>query len=336
MVESQPSSDADCDVEGQTDEGASASPPSGTAAENPAAPRSGAASSGSPMSQTSQTTADSKSVTRHSKGGKGGSPEAEEGGKLAGKDDEKIAGGAAEDQAPSLPMENFWYRAGWLILLLICQSTSAIVLEGFQLLIRKHPVVVYYLTMLVGAGGNAGCQSAVLVIRQLAIARVRGSPDDNSVVGYVFGEICTGAKLALVIGFVCFLRLTLFHVSGLECLAICLSMFTIVFVSVILGTALPLLLDRLRVDPGHGGAAIQVVMDVTGVTLTCIICCLVLDVPIWPALVHDPALMDIGISGAVGPHIQRDGSIHRLVPAGTQLRGTLVASKLVAHPIVAQ
>lgn len=45
----------------------------------------------------------------------------------------------------------------------------------------------------------------------------------------------------------------------------------IVFTSTALGAALPLFLSQLGVDPAHAGATIQVLMDVSGVALTCVI-----------------------------------------------------------------
>lgn len=47
-----------------------------------------------------------------------------------------------------------------------------------------------------------------------------------------------------------------------------------------IGTALPLLFQRLRIDPAHAGATIQVAMDGIGVTLTCVVSCLVLGLPL--------------------------------------------------------
>ena len=59
-------------------------------------------------------------------------------------------------------------RAGVLVGLLVFQSCSSFILASFEKLLQKHSVVVFFLTMLVGAGGNAGNQAAVLVIRGLA------------------------------------------------------------------------------------------------------------------------------------------------------------------------
>ena len=55
----------------------------------------------------------------------------------------------------------------WLLGLLVLQSTSSFVLEQYQQLLKEHLVVTVFLTMLVGAGGNAGNQSAIKVIRGL-------------------------------------------------------------------------------------------------------------------------------------------------------------------------
>ena len=43
-------------------------------------------------------------------------------------------------------------RTLWLIGLLTCQSMSSFILAGNEVLIKDHPVVVFFLTMLVGAG----------------------------------------------------------------------------------------------------------------------------------------------------------------------------------------
>ena len=47
-------------------------------------------------------------------------------------------------------------RSRWLLGLLVFQSTSSMVLDRYQDLLRDHIVVTLFLTMLVGAGGNAG------------------------------------------------------------------------------------------------------------------------------------------------------------------------------------
>lgn len=52
-------------------------------------------------------------------------------------------------------------RANWLVGLLALQSCSGFILARNEALLQDHPVIVYFLTMLVGAGGNAGNQASV-------------------------------------------------------------------------------------------------------------------------------------------------------------------------------
>ena len=49
------------------------------------------------------------------------------------------------------------------------------VLEHYEQLIKDHLVVTLFLTMLVGAGGNAGNQSAIKVIRGLVSSQLPSS-----------------------------------------------------------------------------------------------------------------------------------------------------------------
>lgn len=70
-------------------------------------------------------------------------------------------------QAPSHQACAPVFRRRWLLGLLVLQSTSSFVLESYQQLIKENLVVTVFLTMLVGAGGNAGNQSAIKVIRGL-------------------------------------------------------------------------------------------------------------------------------------------------------------------------
>ena len=60
---------------------------------------------------------------------------------------------------------HYYAHRRWLLALLVLQSSSSFVLEYYEELLRNHLVVTLFLTMLVGAGGNAGNQSAIKVIR---------------------------------------------------------------------------------------------------------------------------------------------------------------------------
>jgi Mg/Co/Ni transporter MgtE len=60
-------------------------------------------------------------------------------------------------------------RSCWLIGLLFLQSMSSFIIQYNEQFLADNMVLVQFLTMLVGAGGNAGNQAAVRVIRCLAL-----------------------------------------------------------------------------------------------------------------------------------------------------------------------
>jgi Mg/Co/Ni transporter MgtE len=165
-------------------------------------------------------------------------------------------------------------RFMWLSGLLLLQSLSSFVLEAHAELIRKHLVVTLFLTMLVGAGGNAGAQAAVSVIRAIALKKIATR---QHVAPVLMQEGAIGMMLALGLFFVGFVRVLLTRgVWGgeavREALTIGAALFLIVLFSVVIGACLPLLFHFvLKVDPAHAGSSVQVVMDVLGVTITCII-----------------------------------------------------------------
>jgi len=194
-----------------------------------------------------------------------------------------------EETSNDTTLDRFWHRAGWLVLLLAFQSCSSFVLERFEVLITTHPVIIYFLTMLVGAGNNVGCQSVVLVIRRLAVAGLgrsgsMGNAETEGPSRALCNEFSVGCRLALVLLAASAAMCEAFQVRGLECLAICVSMMAISVSSAVLGVGLPLVFQRLGVDPAHASAAIGVLMDGIGVTLTCVVSCLILGLPVTGGL----------------------------------------------------
>jgi cation transporter-like permease len=159
-------------------------------------------------------------------------------------------------------VERFLLLAG----LMAFQSLSSEIISHFQGFIKEHMIVTLFLTMLVGAGGNAGSQSAVNIIRGMATGRVTGF-------SAVIPELVNGLVLATLLVFCGFARVYFLHAGTLdECLAVVASLFLIVATSVVIGAALPLMLDRCGFDGAHAGPLIQVVMDISGVWTTCVVC----------------------------------------------------------------
>ena len=145
-------------------------------------------------------------------------------------------------------------RGSWLLGLLLCQSASSFILQDNTALLQTHPTIVYFMTMLVGAGGNAGNQAAVRVIRGLATGEVNPLSERAT----LQAEVRIAAALSVVLVLAGFLRVAAFHASVADALAVSASLFFIVGTSVLLGASLPLLLNKLRVDAAHASTSIQV------------------------------------------------------------------------------
>lgn len=168
-------------------------------------------------------------------------------------------------------------RGGWLIGLLIFQSCSSFILSANEELLRSHPSIVYFLTMLVGAGGNAGNQAAVRVIRGIAV----GAVNERSIGLFMKRELFMAFSLSALLGMTGLVRALLSAQTSLaETVAITLTLMIIVFISIITGALLPLLLQRYRLDPAHSSTSIQVIMDISGVLITCFMATTILDTPI--------------------------------------------------------
>ena len=90
--------------------------------------------------------------------------------------------------------ESLRSRATWPIGLLIAQSASSFILADNENLLATHPTVIFFLTMLVGAGGNAGNQASVRLIRGLATGEVNGSREQTLEI------FANEARVALALG----------------------------------------------------------------------------------------------------------------------------------------
>lgn len=168
-------------------------------------------------------------------------------------------------------------RGGWLVGLLFFQSFSSFILSSHESLLSGHPSIIFYLTMLVGAGGNAGNQAAVRVIRGIALGTV--NPETTKF--FLFRELVMALSLSALLGAVGFIRTILSgQTSFAEAVAICIALMVIVFISILTGAVLPLGLQYIGVDPAHSSTSIQVIMDITGVLISCSVATALLDTQI--------------------------------------------------------
>jgi len=79
-------------------------------------------------------------------------------------------------------------------------------------LLLEHPTVIFFMTMLVGAGGNAGNQAAVRIIRGLATGEVDPRPTQRTR-SIVSDELLRAAVLAFILVVAGFVRVVAFDAT---------------------------------------------------------------------------------------------------------------------------
>ena len=183
----------------------------------------------------------------------------------------RVEDGLVDDAEVVGVIPEAYTRVRWLLGLLFLQSTSSVVLSRYEDLIKENIVITLFLTMLVGAGGNAGNQSAIHVIRGLATGEMENTSE--CLRKTLVEQFQVGLLLATALSTAGFARVLLTSPEGTNDLvgpfAISTALFAIVTVSTCIGTVLPFLLMRFKQDPANAGTSVQVIMDVSGVVITC-------------------------------------------------------------------
>lgn len=158
-----------------------------------------------------------------------------------------------------------------LVILLIAQSFAAIIMRSFEATM-VFPLV-FFTTMLVGAGGNSSSQTSAMVLQGLVTGELRSA----NMWRFLRREFFMALMLAFILSTVGFARAYLTTHSLMQSVAISAALFSIVFVAVNLGSCIPLLLRRLNIDPAFSaGPFLATLMDILGTLIYCYVCQLIL------------------------------------------------------------
>lgn len=152
-----------------------------------------------------------------------------------------------------------WKRGIWLVILLGAASLTAQVLQFFEPG-GAGSWMVLFLPMVLASGGNAGSQSATLIIRALALDETEGR-----VSWIAWREIRIGALLGTVLALLSFF-VAFFMVNLSASLVVTLTVFCVVALGTLAGAMLPLGLKRFGMDPAFmSNPLIAALSDMLGV-----------------------------------------------------------------------
>jgi magnesium transporter len=158
-------------------------------------------------------------------------------------------------------------RVIWLVVLFLGGFLTATVMQGFQDDLARALTLAVFIPLIISTGGNAGSQSATLVIRALAVEEVR--PADWAKVA--IREATVGVCLGLVVGGLGFGR-AFFAAEPGDSVALAVvvstSILAVVTVGSLVGSLLPLLIQRVGLDPAVSSTPfIASLSDVVGLLI---------------------------------------------------------------------
>ena len=159
--------------------------------------------------------------------------------------------------------ELFQKRAPWLLLLVFGNLFSGAGLALFEGLLARHVALIFFLPLLVGSAGNAGSQAATLMVRALATGEAAMRDWLLLLSREVAVAGALGLTMALAVAGLGWAR------GGAElAVVISITMVLVVLFGGLLGTALPFVFSRLKMDPASAsGPLVTTLSDVSGVLI---------------------------------------------------------------------
>ena len=144
-------------------------------------------------------------------------------------------------------------RIAWLLILMLTAAITGAIISTFEDSLAVLPVLVAFIPMLMGAGGNAGAQSTTVVIRGMALGEIV----IKDVLRVVWRETRIAIICGLVLGIANYARIWLMHDrDGTLALVVSLSLVITLVVAKSIGCTLPILAKTLRIDPATMAAPI--------------------------------------------------------------------------------
>lgn len=167
------------------------------------------------------------------------------------------------------PWELSFKRSTWLLLLFLASSLTSNVIHYFEDTIAKYVQLSFFIPLLIGTGGNAGSQSSVTILRAIAL----GELDIRDVFYVIKKEFVTSLLLGLQVGFIAFIYvLTIgkyfLGITWKIIPVVVISQFVIVIWATVLGSLLPIIAKKFRIDPAVMSAPfIATFVDATGLII---------------------------------------------------------------------
>ncbi|EKF17032.1 magnesium transporter [Nitratireductor pacificus pht-3B] len=152
-------------------------------------------------------------------------------------------------------------RVPWLMVNLVTAFLAASVISLFDATIEKIVALAVLMPIVAGMGGNAGSQTMTVTVRALATRDIDIYNAGRIIRREMGVGVLNGLVFAVLIGVVAAAWFQDYHLGGIIAAAMIINM----FVAALAGILIPLLLDRVGVDPAVASSVfVTAVTDVVG------------------------------------------------------------------------
>ena len=136
-------------------------------------------------------------------------------------------------------------RIIWLLILMLSAAITGAIITKYEQAFAVLPVLVSFIPMIMGTGGNCGSQSSTLIIRGLATDEI----EFKDVFKALWKEIRVGLVVGLALSLVNGIRIVVQYQDMQLAIVLGLTLVATVCLAKVLGCLLPLLAKKVKLDP---------------------------------------------------------------------------------------
>ena len=136
-------------------------------------------------------------------------------------------------------------RLPWLLIGMFGGLCAASIIGGFNTALEKYKILVLFVPLIMSTAGNVGIQSSAIMVQGLANGTIKGEIWKMVWKEFLLG-LLNGVGLAVIVLFFSHLW---FGTAYLVSLTICLALLTVIIISAVIGTFVPLFLEKRGIDP---------------------------------------------------------------------------------------
>ena len=156
-------------------------------------------------------------------------------------------------------------RIPWLLIGIVSGIVASLILGTFEAKLQAVTALALFIPIIGGTGGNVGVQASAIVVQSLA----NGTLEVKEFSKQLGKEVLIGLLNATVISSVIFVyNLIMIPDDFAVTMSVAASLFVVVMFATILGTVVPLTLEKLHINPALAtGPFIQISNDLVGLLI---------------------------------------------------------------------